>query len=164
MASVEEIGDHIALINQSRKILDGPVNEIKQTYKSHIFELEFLGNLQLLKLPPSIRVLESEQNGETGKILIQQQDNMTNNDLLKIFMNETEVLSFREIIPSMNEVFIQVVEQYNQKSLIHEQITAHTQTRIPNPGQKKIVYNHDPAGSVYDGAFYRSAHLPFDNG
>ncbi len=116
MASVEEICDHIALINQSRKILDGPVNEIKQTYKSHIFELEFLGNLQLLKLPPSIRVLESEQNGETGKIRIQQQDNMTNNDLLKIFMNETEVLSFREIIPSMNEVFIQVVEQYNQKN------------------------------------------------
>ena len=41
MGSVEELCDHIALINRSKKILDGTVKEIRKTYKRNIYEIEF---------------------------------------------------------------------------------------------------------------------------
>src|SRR5690606_21112199 len=48
MGSVEELCDHIALINKSKKIVDGPTNEIRQQYKSNIFEIKYKGEFKLV--------------------------------------------------------------------------------------------------------------------
>ncbi len=118
MASVEEVCDHIALINNSQKILDGEIHQVKEQYKSNIFEIEttvqadisneFVGN--------GFELLTHSKKGNTQLVKFQKTNGESNNEVLQELMQKMEIRSFREIIPSMNEVFIKVVEQANQKN------------------------------------------------
>jgi ABC-2 type transport system ATP-binding protein len=118
MSSVEEICDHIALINQSKKILDGQINEIKETYKSNTFEVAYRGNASALsnQLGDDFKILEHEESPASGYLKVKLMDGSSNNHLLKLLMNQFEIVSFKEVIPSMNDVFIHVVEQYNRQN------------------------------------------------
>ncbi len=113
MGSVEELCDHITLINNARTLLDGPITDIRNTYKSNIFEIGYKGNPEKLKnlLNGRFEVIESKENADTEshlahiKILNPHQDN----ELLSLLIPHLHIISFNELIPSMNEIFIKVV-------------------------------------------------------
>jgi ABC-2 type transport system ATP-binding protein len=117
MGSVEEICDHIALINQSKKVLDGNIHDIKEQYKTGIFEIETpVGmNTEEVFQDHQFRLLEQEIRGKRKRIKFQKTNGESNNELLHKLTAKLEICSFREVIPDMNEVFIQVVKQANQQ-------------------------------------------------
>ncbi len=117
MASVEEICDHIALINQSKKILDGQIDQVREQFKTNTFEIVFRGETAGFTSHPGthFRVLEVDESSHLKEMKVQLMNGSSNNDLLKMLMSQVEIVSFKEMIPSMNEVFIQVVEQNNRE-------------------------------------------------
>lgn len=118
MGSVEEICDHIALINQSKKVLDGNIFDVKEQYKLGDYEIETtdLNDLQAIFNTNGFQLLESEIRGNRQRLKFRKSDGESNREILQKLTGSLEVSAFREVIPSMNEVFIQVVEQANQKN------------------------------------------------
>lgn len=115
MSSVEELCDYIALINKSKKILDGSVKEIRKQYKSNIYEVEFTGTMMAFtnSLWTSGKLMEHSADGEFCKARVQLAGNATANQLLSAVMPVANIQSFHEIIPSMNDIFISTVNQGN---------------------------------------------------
>ena len=118
MGSVEEICDHIALINKSQKIIDGNILDIKDQYKLGIFEIETPAGTNAVDLfsTNEFKLIEHETRGTRQWVKFQKTNGESNNELLSKLMMNMEINAFREVIPSMNEVFIQVVEQANSKN------------------------------------------------
>jgi len=117
MSSVEEICDHIALINQSKKILDGQIDQVREQFKTNTFEIVYRGEVPNLQyhLGSHFNLLEHDESSLLKQMKVQFLNNQSNNELLKILMNQFEIVSFKELIPSMNDVFIHVVEQNNRE-------------------------------------------------
>jgi ABC-2 type transport system ATP-binding protein len=113
MASVEELCDDIALINKSNKILEGKVTDIKKTYRSNSYEITYngySGNLFSL-LPGGYKLLDegSVDHLHTAKIKLPAGDGP--NALLQLVLPHVEVHAFKEILPSMNDIFIEKVNE-----------------------------------------------------
>lgn len=117
MPSVEEICDHIALINQSKKILDGEIDEVREKFKTNTFEIEFRGETPDIQsdLGAYLKILELNEQSVRKQMKVQVLNGHSNNEFLKILMSRFEIVSFKEIIPSMNDVFIHVVEENNRE-------------------------------------------------
>jgi ABC-2 type transport system ATP-binding protein len=111
MESVEELCSHIALINLSHKILDGPVKDIRKTYKSNIYEVEYSGNSISLanSLWGDFELLENIKDDDIYKAKIRLKGKATTNDLLQSLIGNISIQGFRELIPGMNDIFIQLV-------------------------------------------------------
>jgi ABC-2 type transport system ATP-binding protein len=111
MASVEELCDHIALINNSRKILDGNVWEIKKTFKTNTFEVHFTMFDSDIRnfLPSSFEVMEQTRENEHLIAKIRIPANASPNDLIREMLPHVMIQSVNEIIPSMNDIFIRTV-------------------------------------------------------
>ncbi|MDA0195509.1 MAG: ATP-binding cassette domain-containing protein [Bacteroidetes bacterium] len=110
MESVEELCDNIALINKSKKILEGSKVEIKNSFKSNTYYVEHKGDL--VDMPKEFQLIKSEVNGEQiAKSEIMISDGTVGNDLLKYLVNSVQVVAFIEKIPTMNEIFINAVTQ-----------------------------------------------------
>lgn len=112
MNSVEELCDHIALINQARTILEGSVKEIRKQYRSNTFEVEFKGNMLALAtgLWAGYEVVDHSSDGDSVKARIKILRDNTPNQLLQAILPVVEVHGFREILPSMNDIFIAKVK------------------------------------------------------
>jgi ABC-2 type transport system ATP-binding protein len=118
MESVEELCDHIALIHQSNKVLDGNLDDIKRNYKTNTFEvgllcdnkttLKSLINAKFKSQPATFRTLGNEL-----KLNISLNANQTPGELLNFLNSSAEVNHFMEVIPSANDIFIQTIN--NQK-------------------------------------------------
>lgn len=109
MDSVEELCDHIALINKSRKIIDGPKQVIKEEHKQNIFEIEHFGDLS--NLNGHIRVLSSKPISDNlFKTMIQSDGEPSYNDLIRQIIDKVEVRGFAEKLPTINEIFIDKVQ------------------------------------------------------
>ncbi len=115
MESVEELCDHIALIHQSNKILDGKLIDIKRQYKSNTFEVGLvtdnendLINTINSKFKTSTADFKSLNNDL--KLNIKLQDGESSNSLLSFLMEKAEVNHFNELIPTANEIFIKTVQ------------------------------------------------------
>ena len=120
MGSVEELCDNISLINKAETILEGKVSDIRQQYKSNKFELVYTGNERdlLTKLNGSYTIEESGQNEDgTNYACIALDSTHDGNDILHKALEVGAVHTFREILPSMNEVFIQSVEKSHKEKL-----------------------------------------------
>lgn len=115
MGSVEEICDHIALINKSEKILDGKVNEIKSTFSKDIYEVDFIGNMIGFTnaLWTGFELIDSEEKNGITTAKVKALNNNKPNTLLQAIIPHVEVLGFREEIPSMNDIFIRKVNEIN---------------------------------------------------
>lgn len=113
MESVEELCDNIALINKSEKILDGNINEIKETYKSNIFEVEFRGYFNKVgaSLSANYEILDVNENNDCSTAKFKLLNNTSTNELISSLIPHGEIVAFNEIIPNMNEIFIHVVNQ-----------------------------------------------------
>ena len=105
MEQVEEICDHIALVNKGTKILDGTVAEVKEKFKENLFEIS------LASMPESISSSAFDVvKVESTKLFVKIKDGYTANDVLTYFIQSNNtVLSFREVLPSLNEIFIKLV-------------------------------------------------------
>ena len=114
MDSVEELCDHIALINKSEKILDGAKKQIKEDFRSNTFLVNHKGDLS--QLDPGFELLEKESiedNLFRSTIRVLNAENP--NKLLQSLINITQVYSFMEKIPSMNDIFITKVNEENNE-------------------------------------------------
>ncbi|MBD0832080.1 ABC transporter ATP-binding protein [Aestuariibaculum sediminum] len=115
MESVEELCDDIALINKSNKILDGKLIDIKRQYKINTFEVGIKANDNaILKHELSEKFAVSPANFKTLdnelKLNIQLSNGASPNDLLNYLTTKGEVSHFVELIPSVNDIFIQTVK------------------------------------------------------
>jgi ABC-2 type transport system ATP-binding protein len=115
MSSVEEVCDHIALINKSKKILDGNIHEVKSGYKTNTFDVSYKGGFNQVKeaLGNQFHILEHKESPYLNVMTIKHFDGDNTNALLMKIAAHAQIVSFSERIPSMNEVFIRVVEQHN---------------------------------------------------
>ena len=106
MEQVEEICDHIVLVNKGKKILDGTVTEIKNQFKENIFQLGAQTNAHNL-MTYIFEVIKHQPE----KLLIKLQHESTTNDVLKFFIDQNIAInSFNEVLPSLNDIFIKLVE------------------------------------------------------
>lgn len=115
MGSVEELCDSISLINKSKVILSGNVHEIRSQYKSGLFEIQYpLSNRNVeLLLRENYKIISQHSNQHIVTAIIKDNSNSTDNELLKLLLPQLHIISYREILPGMNEVFISVVKNSN---------------------------------------------------
>ena len=112
MEQVEEICDHIVLMNLGQKILDGTVSNIKQQFKQNKFGIK-LSELPANISAASFEVTDQKANALTVKI----KEGYKSNDVLQYFLQQNLTIeSFYEILPSLNEIFINLVEGTNAKT------------------------------------------------
>lgn len=113
MESVEQLCDHIALISKSYKIEDGPTTEIREKYKLNIYEIKYHGNFSDVDkaLGTRFKILDHEEDKKENRLRVQHLSGGSNNNLLQVLIPAAEIISFEEVIPSMNDVFIQAVEE-----------------------------------------------------
>jgi len=115
MASVEEICDDIVLINRAKKILDGNITEIKNRFKKHRFVIEIEKNDRGndIDLPRHLKLISQTEKPHTVVFDIQLLSNISSNELLVYFMEKGTIVSFQELLPSMNDIFIEQVTLNN---------------------------------------------------
>ena len=109
MESVEAICDSIALINKSKKILDGRVLEIKQRFKNNEFEIVIPKEANIRDfLIQGVDLIDNSIYNQTSvsRLSIEQGRNA---DLLSNILKTTDIISYKEVLPSMNDIFIQTV-------------------------------------------------------
>lgn len=106
MEQVEEICDHIVLINKGQKILDGSVQQVKQDFKENIYQL----GAQVLPEHLMTHIFEVVKH-DRDQLKIRLQEDTTPNQVLSYFINQgVAIHSFNELLPSLNEIFIRLVE------------------------------------------------------
>ncbi len=111
MEQVEEICDHIVLVNLGKKVLDGTVNDIKQTYKQNLFSIKF--DNEVLPEHLATYLFEVKKAGKS-ELTIQKHAEYNNNEILQYFLSKgLQINAFNEILPSLNEIFIRLVEGTN---------------------------------------------------
>lgn len=109
METVEDLCDHIALINRSQKILEGSKKQVKNSYRTNTFRVEHRGKFQFPNGHYEVlsqQHLEDDYHVSTIRALGQASPNQLIRDLTEL----TEVQSFAEKIPSMSEIFITLVK------------------------------------------------------
>jgi ABC-2 type transport system ATP-binding protein len=113
MASVEELCDHITLINKSKTILEGKINDIRNAYKSDTYEIGYTGDPSKLKNLPAadFEIIDQSVKENINYATIKIKRSSKNNELLSILVSEVHVASFNELLPRMNDIFIRVVEK-----------------------------------------------------
>ena len=109
MESVEQLCDSIALIHKSKKILDGKVKDIKNLYRSNTYRIGFLGQLKTSK-NEMFAVVDQKLDDEITHLTVKVEEKFSANDVLNFFIPQVQVNEFMEVIPSMNDIFIQNVK------------------------------------------------------
>ncbi|MGG9960348.1 ABC transporter ATP-binding protein [Ferruginibacter sp. SUN106] len=106
MEQVEEICNNIVLVNKGKKILDGTVQNVKQDFKENLF------SLQLENIPATINSNAFEIiNTHKHELIVKINEGFKANDVLGYFINGgSGIVSFKEILPSLNDIFIKLVE------------------------------------------------------
>ncbi|MBO4587947.1 MAG: ATP-binding cassette domain-containing protein [Bacteroidales bacterium] len=112
MSSVEEICDDIALINHAEVVLSGNVKEIRQSYRKNLYHIEARhSDDNSIALPSGFEVKNA--NDEKGLYVadVSLPSSASSNDLLSALMPQGQVTALQEILPSMNDIFIEAVSQ-----------------------------------------------------
>ena len=106
MEQVEEICDHIVLVNKGSKILDGTVQNIKQDFKENLFSIGF----EQIPSVDDTQIFEVVNHKDQSYIL-KIRDGYKQNDVLRYFLDRNAgIISFNELLPSLNDIFIKLVE------------------------------------------------------
>lgn len=124
MASVEELCDNIMLINKGNKILEGSVYQIKQDFKENKFEIRIKRTEgideecdEVIELPEDFTLIsaKTDNNGETT-IIVEAKNDINPNTLINYLSEKGTIVSYRELLPSMNDIFINQVESLRFRS------------------------------------------------
>jgi ABC-2 type transport system ATP-binding protein len=118
MASVEELCSNITLINQSEVVLHGEINKLKEMYRANKYRVLYKGEPEELSsgLETGFELLQMDENGRGQEATIRVTRDGGSNELLKNLVQITEVKAFYEILPDMNDIFIQVVKNASNKN------------------------------------------------
>lgn len=118
MASVEELCDHIALLNRSEKILEGRVTDIKSTYRNNAYIIHYDGIESSLRplLHPSYQILEENLEEKLKTVHIRIPKGTGPNDLINDLLPHITIHGFSEMLPTMNEIFISKVNEFSTMS------------------------------------------------
>ncbi|MDD4385596.1 MAG: ATP-binding cassette domain-containing protein [Bacteroidales bacterium] len=116
MGSVEEMCDHITLINRSKNILSGQIDKVRLDYGSNIFELAFKGDIKKVtsNLDSNYEVISHKEDAGLVKAQIKVNQFSADNRLLQQVIPVVEIVGFKQAVPSVNDIFIQVVQEYNK--------------------------------------------------
>ena len=114
MSSVEEICDHITLINKSRNILSGSVDEVRRRFGENVFEVTYSGGTDIFEraLAPVAEMLGTTAVADSPYTCsrIRIKDAASVRESIAIANEAVELRSWSEMIPSMNDIFIRAVE------------------------------------------------------
>ncbi|UEG50264.1 ATP-binding cassette domain-containing protein [Ferruginibacter lapsinanis] len=106
MEQVEEICNHIVLVNKGHKILDGTVSDVKDQFKENIYQINATTSAEHL-----FTSLFEVVKHQPDQLLIKLQPDVSTNDVLKHFISQhINIHSFHEVLPSLNDIFIKLVE------------------------------------------------------
>lgn len=114
MNSVEEICSHISLINKSRKIVEGPINEIREKYANNSYQISIKPNRELnlaALLGTEFELISNRIEGSRQDIILQKLADCPVNTLLSRFLDKADIISYQKVIPSMHDIFIKLVQE-----------------------------------------------------
>lgn len=118
MSSVEELCDHITLINNGKAMIEGPTEEVRKNYRQNLVSIDFSGNAEtvekILKEQFELHKFEAINNHYSARV--KTGENQSLNQVLDAIIEHCHIHGCRELLPSMNDVFIQVVNQQKQSS------------------------------------------------
>ena len=125
MSSVEELCDHITLINRSRNILTGNVEELRRSFGGNRFRLRFEGELSSLAeaIKPVVSYIgedEEENRGQGESVIVELSDAATRRDLVDIANRATDLVGFEPVMPSINNIFINAVRNSSEMPVENE--------------------------------------------
>lgn len=112
MESVEELCDNITLIDKAKTLLEGSVNEIRSQWAANEYDIVFAGEVEL-EGDSQYKILNRQTENDRSIIRLKTTAGMDTNDILKSAVKTGKVISFNPALPSMNEIFIRVVEARN---------------------------------------------------
>ncbi|MBD3750248.1 MAG: ABC transporter ATP-binding protein [Sphingobacteriales bacterium] len=112
MESVEELCEHIALINKSHKILDGSVKSIKNAYRNSTFRIGIDQKIPLNGFK-TFDLTQQKTMDEGEQLTIKLKASFSTNDVLQELIPQTGITYLEEVIPTINEIFIEKVKQLN---------------------------------------------------
>ena len=112
MESVEELCDNIALINRSKVVISGGVEEIRRKYGNNNVELIYTGAGSIGSVPGKFAVLSDvDESGRHTAVLALDNDCDTNSAIKEIMALGYKISSFKELVPRMNDIFIKLVTE-----------------------------------------------------
>lgn len=113
MGSVEELCDHITLIDKGKTLVDGPIQEIREQYRTNTYEVGFQGDPEKLRksLNEHYELLGTKPGRDLTTARIRLLHHTSDNELLSLLLPEVHIVSFNEVFPSMNDIFIRVVKE-----------------------------------------------------
>ena len=112
MESVEELCDGIALINKSRLVITGGVDEIRRRYGNNNIELVYTGETPVAPVPEVFSVLSDTDNAGRHTAVLGLAEGVSSNAALSALLGQDlAVNSFKELLPRMNDIFIKLVTE-----------------------------------------------------
>nr|WP_067057964.1 ATP-binding cassette domain-containing protein [Mucilaginibacter sp. L294] len=111
MESVEELCDSIALIHKSHKILDGRVKTIRNSYKNDTYLVEYTGEQLVFNGAQPFDIISEVAGEDNSHVIKLKLNNNSANDVLQYLIPKTRINMLQEVIPSVNEIFIEKVKQ-----------------------------------------------------
>lgn len=117
MSSVEEICSHIALINKSKKIIEGPINQIRNKYANNTYRLVCRcesGYNIWESIGKEYEILSEKNEDGQHEIILQRLEMCPTNTLLRRLLDKTDIISYQKIIPGMNDIFIKLVKDTSE--------------------------------------------------
>ena len=112
MESVEELCDNITLIDKSKTLLEGSVSDIRNRWAANEYDLVFQGESEFKGNGQYTVLRQAHEDGRTV-IRLKTEGGVKTNDILKDALKSGSLVSFNPALPSMNEIFIRVVENKN---------------------------------------------------
>jgi ABC-2 type transport system ATP-binding protein len=112
MESVEELCDNITLIDKAKTILEGSVHEIRSQWAANEYDLVFEGNVSI-EGNGHYNILNQKKEDNRSIIRLKTTSSITTNEILRTVINSGNLVSFNPALPSMNEIFIRVIETRN---------------------------------------------------
>lgn len=112
MSSVEELCDNITLINKSKTILEGNVSDIRRQWAANEYELVFDGDVKVIG-NGMYSILDQKKDDNRSIVRVKTTGQVRSNELINHLMDAGNIISFNPALPSMNEIFIRVVENRN---------------------------------------------------
>ncbi|HEY5469743.1 MAG TPA: ATP-binding cassette domain-containing protein [Bacteroidales bacterium] len=112
MESVEELCDNITLINKAKTILEGSVKEIRSKWAANEYDLVFEGDVTV-EGNSHYNILNRKKDNDKSIIRLKTTSDIKTNDIIQSLIKSGSLISFNPALPSMNEIFIRVVENRN---------------------------------------------------
>lgn len=120
MPSVEELCDHIGLIDKARLMLHGNVREIRRQYSNDTYRFEFKGNRVALANALSFtgELIDAQENGEYSHARVRLSPGVKLNDVLRQLIPSVEIHGVQEEVPRMHDIFIKVVSEHEPRQAV----------------------------------------------